>query len=282
MNGTSDVSPCVFQFEVPEEECVTVRISAFCGDTRCADCSFTVCPGEEEECDCGQWGEITVSAGDWLEAGECGGTVFAPPGFGAAVVSAEYICEPPNCLPTYEWQVSAAVAVIASGTCDVSPCLFQFEIETCVEVSISAYCGDTLCDTCTFTICPAEECDCGQWEGINVSWGTTQGTTAACGQSIDIPPDVGMVGISASYPCDPPECQAIYEWTVSTAAAVLDSGVSTNGLCDFQFELPYECVTVSISIFCGENLCETCTFTICPYIQPGGGGQPPGAAPPGN
>ena len=272
MNGTSDTSPCVFQFEILDE-CVTVRISAFCGDARCADCSFTVCP--EEECECGEWESVAVSWAVAQETTECGGTVYAPEGVGAVEIIASYLCEPEECEATYEWSVSAPVGT--NGTSDTSPCLFQFEVpDECVTVTISAFCGDALCDTCTFTVCPPEEeCQCGQWEGITVSWGTTQGTTAACGDDVDVPFDVGTVGISASYPCEPPECEPTYEWTVSGVTAVLDSGVCTNGPCEFQIEqFPYECVEVSILVFCGDNLCETCTFIICPYMQPGS--PPPG------
>ncbi len=267
MNGTSDTSPCVFQFEILDE-CVTVRVSAFCGDTRCADCSFTVCPAGE--CECGQWGDITVSSGDWQETAECGGTVNAPSGASDVAVSASYLCEPPECEPTYEWQVSVPVAVIDSGTCDSSPCLIEFELpDVCAEVSISAYCGDTLCDTCTFIICPyEEECGCGQWGNITITWGSGQ-EMAVCGETVDIPPDIGVLEISASYYCEPENCEPTYEWTVSGATAVITSGMSDNGPCLFEFELPYECVEVSILVFCGEELCDTCTFTICPYIQPG-------------
>jgi len=156
--------------------------------------------------------------------------------------------------------------------------VFSFEVpeDECVEVTISAFCGDTLCDTCTFTVCPPEEeCECGQWGDIMLSWGTTQ-QAAVCGEISYVSPDAGTLEISASYLCEPPDCETtFFEWQVYTPAAILDSGVCTNGPCLFQIEqFPYECVTISISVFCGDNLCETCTFTICPYIPPqGGGGQ---------
>jgi len=279
MNGTSDTSPCVFQFEIPEDECVTVRVSAFCDDNRCADCSFTICP-EEEECDCGQWGDIAVSAGDWLGTTECGGTIDTPAGADVVAVSTNYFCEPEDCEPSYEWTVSVPVAVIDSGTCDTSPCLLEFELpDVCAEVSVSAYCGDTLCDTCTFTICPyVEECECGQWGDITISWGTTQ-QAAVCGQISYISPDVGALEISASYLCEPPDCETtFFEWQIYTPLAVIDSGTCATGPCLFEFELPYECVSVSISAFCGDSICDECTFTICPYVPPPpqqGDGQEP-------
>lgn len=230
------------------------------------------------ECKCGEWGDITVSAEDWQETVECGGTIDAPSGAGTVEVSANYLCEPQECEATFEWAVSVPVAVIANGTCDTSPCAFEFELpDACAEVSVSAYCGDTLCDECTFTICPSEECACGEWGDITVSWGAWQ-ETVVCGVPIYAPTVIDYVDVTANYLCEPQqECEATFEWEVSVTGAVIAAGTCDTSPGMFEFELPNECVMVHISAFCGGTLCGECTFTFCPYESPPpGGGNPPG------
>jgi hypothetical protein len=109
-----------------------------------------------EPCQCGEWGSIIVSTETWQDTVECGDSVHTPADVGAVQISANYLCEPQQeCQATYEWELLGSLGI--NGACNSSPCVFELELTgECIDVSISAYCDDTLCDDCTFTICPCQ------------------------------------------------------------------------------------------------------------------------------
>ena len=178
------------------------------------------CGPSGEGCRCGEWGGITISSGEWQEMVECDDTVYVPSGDETVEISANYLCEPEEeCDATYEWEVSSAVAAIDNGSCDTSPCAFDFELpDACVTVSISAYCGDNFCGDCTLTVCPpVEGCGCGEWDSITIS--SASGAwleTVECDVPVNVPSVLEVMEISANYMCEPGQpCETTYEWEIS-------------------------------------------------------------------
>jgi hypothetical protein len=168
-------------------------------------------------------------------------------------------------------------------------------------LTIYAYCGGMLCDTCNVKIvkdCHEEECDCkgSHWGEISLTpkqtetgtgattgatTGITTGNTAAsgpkaaggqtlnCGKEYIVKCKTTYV-IDASYICAKPNCQSVVKYQMSGPM-----GTSTGNLAYNFTPTVSGTYTLLLYGYCGGKLCDTCKITFkvdcpvdtacCPY-----------------
>ena len=245
----------------------TVELMPECDGEDCGTCTFRF--RVKVVCECGEWEGITVSSvdGDWEQSVECfGETIFAPPGVYAVTVIADYSCDPPECPPTYQWEVTYPDSgETMSGTCDSDPCEFSFKIPECAEVCITPICCETECEECCFEICP--ECDCGDWgdaDNNGISDVTVEGDIVNIEETITVTAADLPITIEPGYQCQGECGPVIYEWGVGWPDGGGAQGFTSAPIELTQSELDggpgiYEVVLIP---YCDGQECEEIPFDI--------------------
>lgn len=166
-----------------------------------------------------------------------------------------YTCPQPGCAVKFKYKVNnGAITGFQSSPFNVS------NINVSTQVTIYAYCGDVICDSCMIVVNPkVEECDCGEWKNKTVSI-TANGISrkTECGGELEITPSNNVSITFPDYLCSPNTCTPIYNWTIS--GPIVQSGTS-NQITNANFSQPGT-YYVTIVPRCGTKDCQPCRIII--------------------
>ncbi|MHA1741656.1 MAG: LamG domain-containing protein, partial [Candidatus Thorarchaeota archaeon] len=179
-----------------------------CSNKECEEFELTFVI-EEEPCNCGGWAKekITIdSPAGWEESVyECSQDIHLSAKVCASEfleITPHYVCDPPAppCKVSYiidvpQWGVHEEFTSTCTLTIDkVTECPKQ------TRVRMTAFCGDTVCDQCEFTLCcEPQGCDCGDWAGVTIE----DCKHVECGDTVELAEsDIqGLVTIDPHYDC---------------------------------------------------------------------------------
>jgi hypothetical protein len=240
-----------------------------CGGKVCDSCGFYFNTIEKKPtCACGKWesGSIlaiklnpgAVSDSTLLECD----SVYNVNHVLTSVINIifpHYICSPvsPSCNATYSWTITGGLIPQSGNTNVITGA--DFSTPGLFVVSMYAYCGGKICDSCKISINTKEtECKCGYWTGpIQIS-NFAQSQSVKCDGNILL--NAGNYSVSIpTYFCNPNNkaCFATYSWIITDG-----NGISSNGTGQV---IPYNFITgiytIIITPTCGTN-CPPCKCTV--------------------
>lgn len=175
----------------------------------------------------------------------------------------QYNCGQANCNAKYTYSVN-------NGTMtgfQTSP-YNVLNINSLTDVTIYAWCGEKICDSCTIYLKPTTNvnCDCGGRDkdkpgltlnGIDLSSGKEIKEFIKCdgiyksitrGSYLDL--------ISQTYTCKPKDCSAAYEWVITSPSGTTSS-FGTQTINDYQFNQKGT-YNLHLRVFCSGKLCGEC------------------------
>lgn len=249
-----------------------LTIYGSCGGNVCDTCTIYFVVAEDEDCECGDWESFIISdesGGEIDEYGvECGGTYSGIEPYGyISFTTGGYTCVgDSSCTSSITWNVTGPNSSSGTG-------LPNFPTSTAGTYTLTmyAYCGDNICDSCiiTFIVEEEEDCACGGWETfgavVDVPGDLDYSTLLDCGGSIsDIPAGTNISFVAGGYLCigDPTICESEISWNLSGPVSASGTGYPTVSLSTAG--------TYTLQFFgsCNGVSCDTCeiTFTVIDEI----------------
>ncbi|RLG72743.1 MAG: hypothetical protein DRO11_01470, partial [Methanobacteriota archaeon] len=249
-------------------------------DTSVDYANLILCCGAEE-CQCGEWGDVQVT---WTDAsgnaqswtGSCGQSVYPevpviPLGNSIKLNSTIGCSE--GCTPEYTWEVTFYSGMTLPSPSFGSGLPAEFTPQesglNSYDVVLNAECDGVGCPTCTINmrvkVEEAEECQCTEWNDVQVSW-PGHSATANCGDTISVVIDNpgDEIILTSGVTCTPfnaDTCAPEYgEWEVRKLPdSIIASGTGPPVSFDPPGDGTYEVVA---NAECDGNPCPPCTITL--------------------
>ncbi|MGN6568356.1 MAG: hypothetical protein ACTHJ0_10410, partial [Flavipsychrobacter sp.] len=179
--------------------------------------------------------------------------------------NASYLCNPAdNCKPKMKVGIKQPGG---TTTLNNMPYTKSFTTPGTYMITYYAYCGNTICDSCVFSLfLPKDCCKGSKWLNKNVTFkkanGTTQTKTLNDG---DVVSSSGTTTVTISYQCGY-DCSPTYSWNRWRNNILLDSGTITSvaGSTSASFAPPSSgCDSIVITAYCNGKPCATLSFKHC-------------------
>jgi len=245
-----------------------------CYDTLC----FSLPPCDSiiihhDSCDCGKWEnklvKLTTTGGQMSEL-DCGASYNINSPQNISFSFPTYVCTGVNCNASYQWKINGP-----QGPTGGLGNIFSYLFSTAgtYNVTVYAYCGAKLCDSCTVTVNLTghpPDCDCGdKWSphsniGYKDPAGIENKIKIGCFEkTIYGPMAVGsVINYNANpYVCNKPDCIANYKWNIIDlgSGSIVNSGTTTT--LPVTFTAPPESkYRFTIYVYCGDRICDSCGF----------------------
>lgn len=134
-------------------------------------------------------------------------------------------------------------------------------------VTYYAYCGNVICDSCTFKMYMDKDCCKGsKWNSKKITYKKANGQTTTKNLiNGDVISSAATTTVALSYQCAE-GCAPTYKWKRWRNGAPHDSAsiVSTASIVNINFTPPTSsCDSIVITVFCDGKLCETLSFRLC-------------------
>jgi hypothetical protein len=249
----------------------SVTIYAYCGDKICDSCKFTFTKKCDDCCTNSHW----VKGPSWKTGGDNptgGGGISTPIICGKSVfnindvlgncntpitISGTYSCGS-NCPPKVVYNlyntITNTLVTSVTGSLVIPVSLPNGSY----SVTIYAYCGDKICDSCKFTIIKkCTPCNCDQGKPISVSITTNEVTKKYnCGAKLPVIECKSNVVMNGSYTCKPANCPAALTYQLTGPY-----GTTTGTLPITLSALAPGNYTIILNAYCNNILCKECRFT---------------------
>ncbi len=255
------------------EGCTNLCITAYCGEKACDTCCFQLCCEQAAACECGSWSgnKITLSSGSWTYGVRfCGSTIALP----------NDVCSSSSMSVTPHFECSSSDPEICTVSYTINdptkPGLqpftgsYDFPIDGIsgpYEICVRAYCDDTRCEECCFTV-ECEEmpsCECGSWGTpiVELKSGSWSYNVRRCGTEVSLPVDVcesEYLGITPDFDCDPVDPDLCPDWyEINDPQSGWTQFTGTYDFPIHQIAGEYE---ICLRAWCGEEYCEECCFVV--------------------
>lgn len=259
----------------------SVVVYAYCGDKLCDSCRFTFTKNCDECCINSHWAEgPTWTTGEQDPAG--GGAISTPIICGKSAftisdslkncnspvtISASFVCGgkcPPKVVYNlYNTQTNTLVTSVTGSL--VIPVSLP---NGSYSVTIYGYCGDKICDSCTFTFTKkCTVCNCDPAQPISVTLLTNEvPKTYRCGETLPAIDCKSNVVLNGSYTCLPATCPAALSYVLTGP-----SGTTTGTLPVTLSALPPGNYSIMLNAYCNNVLCKECRFSFtvnCEGVPP--------------
>ncbi len=224
------------------------------------------CKEDPKPCDCGKWEnkKIKIKTEQVIENVSCGKTFDKViKGQSMDISFPDYICYPKSCKTTYKWEITGPQS--QTGTTNVISNV-SFTAPGTFNVKMYAYCGDKLCDSCSFEVIikdNGEPCECSEkgWkqEKNNIEISGDVKKTLSCGDELVIYENDNIIINAPEYECKPSKCKATYTWTIAdNSGRIVSSG--TGSIINHTFGSGTYWVTMRPS--CNGIECDKCVIQI--------------------
>ena len=254
----------------------SVTIYAYCGTKICDSCKFTFVKNCTDCCKNSKW-----SVGPhWINENtgvktliKCGTSRFNILStnnlcFVPFKVKGTYLCGSTSCasLVTYELKDSTTGLVVSTSNDSL---MIPVALPNGTYfVTIKAYCGGILCNTCTFVVVKNCECDCGPTTGVISVTLNTNGSPKSykCGAVLPIIDCKDSIVMSGSYACNQTGCPASYTYILNGPF-----GTTSGSLPLTLTSLSPGTYSIYITAYCGGKICKECkyNFTVkCDTVPP--------------
>ncbi len=218
-----------------------------------------------QPCKCEGWEFVKIAApGEGTRFVDCAPTARDWPmrtdSGQVLTVTAKYNCERPTCSVYYRWVVTSATdeEIATTPVCAWPPgsreCNFNYDLivnESCTRVTITAYCGEQACDSCSFRVC-SKYCHCGGWDSTSVQWQTPDWevhqrtvrsddtlTIGELAQNEAPPQNSTEIVVTPYYTCEfTIPCQVTYQWQIVGSCKNKKFEKTGNCTDKFSFTLP--------------------------------------------
>jgi hypothetical protein len=253
-----------------------------CYDTLCfslPNCDSIII--HHDSCDCGKWEnklvKLTTTGGQMSEL-DCGSLYNINSPQNISFSFPNYICTGLSCNASYQWKINGPQGP-TGGLGNIFSYLFS-TVGT-YNVTVYAYCGAKLCDSCTVTVNLTghpPDCDCGdKWSPhSNIGYinpdGKENQLKIGCFEKIIYGPmAVGsVINYNANpYVCNKPDCIANYKWNIIDlgSGSIVNSGTTTT--LPVTFTAPPESkYRFTIYAYCGDKVCDSCGFNFSTVGKP--------------
>lgn len=263
-----------FTFALNSSAGYTIKINYNCGGKRCECIIYVRTKPVEQGCDCkrGKW-DLSKSAIKYTVDGKpnekrikCDGN-YEIDGNTTVSLSPEYNCGQANCNAKYTYKVNnGAMTGFQSSPYNIS------NINSPSSVTIYAWCGEKICDSCTIYLKPRINtgCKCGKWNedkpGITIHGfnGNPKEEIEEFIKCDDIYKSIVRTSymdlVSQTYLCLPGDCKAVYEWVITSPNGTTSS-FGTQVINSFQFNQKGT-YSIQLRVFCGGVQCGQCKIQI--------------------
>lgn len=249
-----------------------ITITYNCNGVKCK-CVFYI-RTKEQGCNCGNWkpayAGVIINSQPAYKL-ECGGTINADQNANVTVNFPSFICKPDSCKANYTWNLSGGTGINENGTGNSFNHIFNSP--GFYDLSLNAYCGGKLCDSCVvrINIKGSDTCTCNKWNGIagTLTYPTANGNVMSninCGGDIQSPVTGNFV-FNFNPACLPPgACNADFKVQFQNAVGtVMQEVTGTSPLTVMVNTSLY--YRVKLFSYCDGVLCDTCSFTM--YVATG-------------
>jgi hypothetical protein len=252
-----------------------VTMYGYCGTKICDSCKFRFTKNCLDCCKGSKW----LTGPNWINVKtgvstliKCGTSVFPITNtnglcFVPFKVSGTFGCAA-GCVSQVTYELKDSVTGLIISTSNDSLNIPISLANGTFIVTIRAYCGGTVCQTCTFKITKNCSCDCGPATAaisVNIS---TNGVVKAykCAAVLPIINCKDNVVMNGSYTCNQADCPAAYSYVLNGPF-----GTTTGSLPLTLSSLVQGSYSININAYCGGVLCKTCTYNftvVCDSVPP--------------